>query len=68
MVPDLPDVTHLQGGIGPELVLNCQVPLVRNGGLYVWIPKAENGPAEASVIGAREARRRRCNNSLRRRR
>jgi hypothetical protein len=40
MVIFLSDVGCLEGGRLPELVLDRKIPLIRNRGTNVWIPKA----------------------------
>jgi hypothetical protein len=40
----------LEGGVSPELVLDSQVPLVGNGGLYVGIPHANRCITKAGEV------------------
>src|SRR5579863_7508209 len=59
----LPDVSNLEGGIFPELVLDGQVPLIVKSRLNVRIPEVKNSASEAGVVQT-GARRRRGRNAV----
>src|SRR5206468_1458839 len=61
----LTNIANLKRRVAPELALHRQVPLIRQGRLYIWIPNTKQRARKARIVRASRSRRSCPHNTVR---